>query len=379
VQTPHDGVVLTGRALADPTTPRIDEQKKSAPGASAGGTGMSLEFGVFDHLDRNDLPLREYYEQRLNVIEALDRSGFYAYHVAEHHFTPLGMAPSPSVFLSAIAQRTTRLRFGTFVYALPVHHPLRVLEEICMLDHMSGGRLEIGFGRGSVPFEISYYGQNAEERQEIYAERLELILKAFTVKTLTWKGRYDQFENVPMEMEPFQKPHPPLWYGAHSPDSAERAARKGLNMVTNDMPANARAIVARYREIWRDVQGPATLPKMGVVRFIVVADSDAKAMTSARRAYLRWRSSFTYLSEMNGTMPNSPLRVESFDALIGQGQAIAGSPETVRAFLAAQVEDSKANYIVGQFCFGDLALEEMLRSVELFSTQVMPTLQAAFS
>ena len=338
---------------------------------------MDLEFGVFDHLDRNDLPLREYYEQRLKVIEALDRSGFYAYHVAEHHFTPLGMAPSPSVFLSAIAQRTKRLRFGTFVYALPVHHPLRVLEEICMLDHMSGGRLEIGFGRGSVPFEISYYGQNAEERQQIYAERLELILKAFTVKTLNWKGRYDQFENVPMEMESFQKPHPPLWYGAHSPDSAERAARKGLNMVTNDMPDNARAIVARYRQIWRDVQGPATLPKMGVVRFIVVADSDAKAMTIARRAYLRWRSSFTYLSEMNGTMPNSPLRVESFDALIGQGQAIAGSPETVRKFLAAQVEDSKANYIVGQFCFGDLTLEEMLRSVELFATEVKPALQAA--
>ena len=102
-----------------------------------------------------------------------------------------------------------------------------------------------------------------------------------------------------------------------------------------------------------------------------------KAMTIARRAYLRWRSSFTYLSEMNGTMPNSPLRVESFDALIGQGQAIAGSPETVRAFLAAQIEDSKANYIVGQFCFGDLTLEEMLRSVELFATKVKPALQAA--
>src|SRR2546430_2204641 len=99
--------------------------------ASAGGEGlrfgkMDLESGVSDHLDRNDLPLREYYEQRLKVIEAFDRSGFYAYHVAEHHFTPLGMAPSPSVFLSAIGQRTTRLRFGTFVYALPVHHPLRV-------------------------------------------------------------------------------------------------------------------------------------------------------------------------------------------------------------------------------------------------------------
>jgi len=336
-----------------------------------------MEFGVFDHLDRNDSPPGPFYRERLEIIQAYERAGFRSYHVAEHHLTPLGMAPSPSVFLSAIGQRTTRLRFGTFGYALPVHHPLRVLEEICMLDHMSGGRLEIGFGRGSVPFEISYYGQNAAERQQIYAERLELILKAFTVKTLSWNGRYDQFENVPMELAPLQKPHPPLWYGAHSPDSAERAARKGLNMVTNDMPANARAIVARYRQIWRDVQGPAKLPKMGVVRFIVVADSDAKAMTIARRAYLRWRSSFTYLSEMNGTMPNSPLRVESFDALIGQGQAIAGSPETVRKFLAEQVEDSKANYIVGQFCFGDLTLEDMLRSVELFATEVKPALQAA--
>jgi len=339
---------------------------------------MNLEFGVFDHLDRNDLPLREHYEQRLKVIEAFDRSGFYAYHVAEHHFTPLGMAPSPSVFLSAIGQRTTRLRFGTFVYALPLHHPLRVLEEICMLDHMSGGRLEIGFGRGSVPFEISYYGQSAEERQQIYAERLELILKAFTVSTLNWNGRYDQFENVPMELAPFQKPHPPLWYGAHSPDSAGRAARKGLNMVTNDMPANAREIVARYRQVWRETQSSAALPKMGLVRFIVVADSDAKALTIARRAYMRWRSSFTYLSEMNGAMPDSPLCVESFDELVTQGQAIAGSPETVRAFLVAQIEDTGANYVVGQFCFGDLKLDEMLCSVELFAAQVMPALQIAF-
>ena len=341
----------------------------------ANGGGMKLEFGVFDHLDRNDLPLGEYYEQRLKVIEAFDRYGFYAYHVAEHHFTPLGMAPSPSVFLSAIAQRTRRLRFGTFVYALPVHHPLRVLEEICMLDHLSGGRLEIGFGRGSVPFEISYYGQNAEERQQIYAERLELILKAFTVGTLTWNGRYDQFKDVPMELGPLQRPHPPLWYGAHSPDSAERAARRGLNIVTNDMPENAGKIVARYRQVWRETQTSGPLAKMGLVRFIVVAETDAKAMDIARRSYLRWRSSFVYLSEMNGSKPDSPLNVESFDVVVNQGQAVAGSPETVRAYLAAQLADSGANYMVGQFCFGDLSLDEILQSVGLFAAQVMPSLQ----
>jgi len=340
---------------------------------------MSPEFGVFDHLDRNDLPLSEYYEQRLQVIEAFDRLGFYAYHVAEHHFTPLGMAPSPSVFLSAIAQRTRRLRLGTFVYALPAHHPLRVLEEICMLDHMSGGRLEIGFGRGSVPYEISFYGQNADERQQIYAERLELILKAFTARRLTWKGRYDQFADVPMELAPLQKPHPPLWYGAHSPESAERAARAGLHIVTNDMPDRTRAITDRYREIWSATRRTALLPKMGMVRFVLVAETDSVAMAIARRAYLRWRSSFSYLFEMHGTLPESPLRAESFDALIAQGQAIAGSPDTVRAFLAAQIRECGCNYVVGQFCFGDLRLEEMLRSVELFAGKVMPMLQDELS
>jgi len=338
---------------------------------------MSLEFGVFDHLDRNDLPLRDYYEERLKVIEAFERGGFYAYHVAEHHFTPLGMAPSPSVFLAAIAQRTKRLRFGTFVYALPIHHPLRVLEEICMLDHISGGRIEIGFGRGSVGYEISYYGQDAEERQQIYAERLELILKAFDSKRFSFKGKYDTFENVPLEIEPLQKPHPPIWYGAHGPESAERAARRGLNIVCNDMLPTVCASMTRYREVWPQLQAGKPLPKMGLVRFIFVADSDEAALRVARRAYLRWRASFTYLHDMHGTEVQSPLRAESFDKLIEQGQAIAGSPATVTQFLGAQLADCGANYVVCQLAFGDLTLDEMLRSVELFSRDVMPKLRAA--
>src|SRR6266540_2802582 len=143
-----------------------------------GGQGLtSMEFGIFDHLDRSDLPLNAYYEERLKLVEAYDRAGFYSYHLAEHHATPLGMAPSPSVFLSAVAQRTRRLRFGPLVYALPLYHPLRMIEEICMLDQMSAGRLEIGFGRGSVPAELDYYGQKPEEAQDIYAEALDIILK----------------------------------------------------------------------------------------------------------------------------------------------------------------------------------------------------------
>jgi alkanesulfonate monooxygenase SsuD/methylene tetrahydromethanopterin reductase-like flavin-dependent oxidoreductase (luciferase family) len=144
------------------------------------------------------------------------------------------------------------------------------------------------------------------------------------------------------------------------------------------MPERTRDIIARYIEIWRACQGAAGLPKMGMVRFIVVADTDGEAMASARRAYLRWRSSFSYLFKMHGTLPESPLYTQSFDALIAQGQAVAGSPDTVRAFLAAQVKECGANYIVGQFCFGDLGLDEMLHSVELFAAKVMPGLRAGY-
>ena len=113
-----------------------------------------MKFGIFDHVDRSHLPLHEYYEARLKLVEYYDRNDFYAYHIAEHHQTPLGMAPSPSVFLAAVAQRTKRLRFGPMIYALPLYHPIRMIEEICMLDQMSGGRLEIGFGRGASSTEL---------------------------------------------------------------------------------------------------------------------------------------------------------------------------------------------------------------------------------
>src|SRR5580700_11692986 len=148
--------------------------------------GARMDFGIFDHLDRHGVPLPQFYEERLRLIELYDSAGFFSYHLAEHHSTPLGMAPSPSVFMAAIAQRTTRLRFGPMVYALPLYHPLRMIEEICMVDQMSRGRIEIGFGRGSSATEIEFYGQNPAESQSLYNEALELIIKGLTEPSLTF-------------------------------------------------------------------------------------------------------------------------------------------------------------------------------------------------
>jgi len=335
-----------------------------------------MEFGVFDHLDRNDLPLRDYYESRLKIIEAYEELGFHSYFVAEHHSTPIGTAPSPSVFLAAVAQRTKRLRFGPMVYALPLYHPLRMIEEICMLDQMSRGRLDIGFGRGSSPTELEYYGQDPAKAQAIYAESLEVILKGLTARSLAHHGEFFHFDNVPMELTPFQKPHPPVWYGVHAPDSAARAARKGLQVVGLDPTPQLTAAFDSFRDAWRESWGGKPLPLMGLGRFIVVADTDAAALTIARRAYPRWHESFTHLRRRHNRINAHP-RPPTFDELTAVGQGVAGTPATVTAFLREQIRISGSNYVVGQYAFGDLTLDEVLRSIELFAHHVMPQLADA--
>src|SRR3569833_893165 len=186
-----------------------------------------MEFGIFDHLDRSPSSPADYNEERLAIVELFDRTGFHAYHLAEHHATPLGMAPSPSVFLAAVAQRTKRLRFGPMIYALPLYHPLRMIEEICMLDQMSGGRLDVGFGRGASPIELDLFGTDPADARDIYDEALAIVVRGLSERSVSFKGKHFSFENVPIEIEPLQKPHPPLWYGVHANDGAARGAGAG--------------------------------------------------------------------------------------------------------------------------------------------------------
>src|SRR2546429_8353865 len=149
-----------------------------------------MEFGVFDHLDRHGGALADYYEDRLKIAEAYDRAGFYAYHLAEHHATPLGMAPSPSVFLAAAAQRTRRIRLGPLVYLLPLYSPLRLIGEICMLDHLSGGRLDLGVGRGVSPYEVGYHGLDPARTPPMFQEALDGLGAGLTSARLSPRGEH---------------------------------------------------------------------------------------------------------------------------------------------------------------------------------------------
>src|SRR5450432_245406 len=156
---------------------RIATSSRLIQNTSAGG---AMQFGIFDQNDRGPSPLAEQYENRLKLIEFYDRAGFRTYHMSEHHSTPLNLTPSPSVFLAAVAQRTKRLRLGALVYVLPAHHPLRLAEEICMLDHLSGGRIEVGIGCGASPHELTYFGIEPESAPAMYVEAYHVIMQALT-------------------------------------------------------------------------------------------------------------------------------------------------------------------------------------------------------
>jgi alkanesulfonate monooxygenase SsuD/methylene tetrahydromethanopterin reductase-like flavin-dependent oxidoreductase (luciferase family) len=334
-----------------------------------------VRFGIFDHMDRGAGTLAEFFAGRLKLVEAYDRHGFFGYHVAEHHATPLGLAPSPSVWLSAVAQRTERLRFGPLVYTLPLYHPLRVVDEVCMLDQLSRGRLLLGVGRGISPIELEYWNIDPEHAPAMYHEALQVLLAGLASRELTFEGRFYRYDKVPIELEPYQRPHPPLWYGIGRPESIPWAAEHRVNIVSNLPSAPMRALTDRYRAEW-EARGhhPDDMPLMGVSRHMVLGTTEEAALEAARPAYRRWRTSFMKLWLQHGKLP-SPHAIfpETFDEARQAGRAIAGTPDQVLAALRRLEEESGVNYLLCRFAFGDMPVEAALRSVELFARGVMPS------
>jgi alkanesulfonate monooxygenase SsuD/methylene tetrahydromethanopterin reductase-like flavin-dependent oxidoreductase (luciferase family) len=333
-----------------------------------------VKFGIFEHMDDSGVPLGEQIAGRMQLVEAYDRLGFYAYHLAEHHGTPLGLAPSPGLFMAAVAQRTRRLRFGPLVYLLPLYHPLRLIEEICMLDHMSGGRLELGVGRGVSPIEVGFYGVDPASGPRQFPEALHVIKQGLTSDVLSFKGEFYEFANVPMVLKPVQKPHPPLWYGLNTPDATVWAAKEKANIATLVPAPAARRVADRFRAEWARNGHPAEpAPLVGLIRHMVLAETEAEARRVAERAYRRWHRHFELLWVQRGAkIPMAvPLPAEIGPPLAA-GAAFAGTPAAARSHIAEQIETSGANYFICDITFGDITLGEAMRSVELLGREVMP-------
>ena len=333
-----------------------------------------MQFGMFDQLEHpgGGIALHELYERRIAMVERAEAAGFWGYHKSEHHMIPLDAAPGLNVFLAAVAARTSRIRLCSLVHLLPFYHPLRLAEEICMLDHLSHGRLEFGFGRGISAPEHLLWGLDPDESAERTAEALEVILTALQTEGLfNFEGKFWNFRDVPIELTPYQRPYPPLW----RPGTLDTAAELGVSTMAGgpiDVVANA---VNRYEELRQPGIGRHHPPRIGGVRKFYVAKTDREAIDRARAAWVAYSEHLGRLfRRYELPIPNDPTIGGDFDRACEVQAVVVGSPETVRAHVEDFAARSGTNYLVGAFAWGDLSCDEADRSLDLFSEHIVAPL-----
>jgi alkanesulfonate monooxygenase SsuD/methylene tetrahydromethanopterin reductase-like flavin-dependent oxidoreductase (luciferase family) len=342
-----------------------------------------MKIGLFDHVEDGARPVAQLFDERIEFAAAADRAGFYCLHVAEHHATPLNLVPVPGIYLAAIARETKRLRFGPLVYLLPLYSPLRLIEEICMLDHLSHGRLDIGVGRGVSPYELEFHNVMHEDSRDIFFEAYECVKSGLLSETLNFKsGRY-LYNDVPIALHPLQQPHPPFWYASSSDVGSAWAGEHGLHYVTLGSTPMAKANITTFKTALAKRGAPAQ-PKpefaggvvIGVQRHICVAETDAEAhrifkpAMEAHLANLNWLRVYK-----NDTGLTSRVKIPhgtSYEDMVAHGGVIAGSPQTVRAEIERQVGELGINYLLTYMFLGTMSAKDAMGSLELFRTEVMP-------
>ena len=343
---------------------------------------MTIEFGIFDHLDMRAEPLSKTYAERITFVQAAEAAGFRGYHLAEHHGTPLGAAPSPGIFLAALAQATSSIRIGPLVYLVPLYIPLRLIEEICMLDNLCKGRLEVGLGRGVSPIEVAFFGVDPDAAMEMFIEGVDLIIKGLKSTRLTFKGKHYQYEDVPMAVQAVQSPLP-LWSASMSPGGQAEAARRGMHTISLGPTEGIRQASENYRAEWNaskdDPLRPAgghEQPFIGAWRLVYVNEDERKAEAVARQAYDDWFTKLHKLWVENNVAAPHLGPISKFETAVNIGMMVHGGASRVTDELARQVEITGVNYLAVQPAFGDIGHDEEMRSLERFAANVMPQLKS---
>lgn len=246
-----------------------------------------MRIGVLQFFSWPDrrVSLGEVYRRALERIEIMDRTGYECVWLAEHHFQSFSVCPSIHMMATLVAARTRRLRIGTAVSLAAFYHPLRLAEEVALLDVLSGGRVNWGAGRGFHRQEFEVFGVPPAESAARFREAVEIVLAAWRDERLTFAGRYHRFDDVEVLPKPLQRPHPPVWLAASSEDSIQRAARDGFAILMD--PHSTHAEIGRklglYRRTLREAGVDPAAREVPTARLVAIADTPAKAEEVARR------------------------------------------------------------------------------------------------
>lgn len=347
----------------------------------------------------------EQYRDHLRYLQRADELGYDGICITEHHYAPYGL-PSPNVMSGALAATTERVKIVLMGNCLPLHgHPVRLAEELAMLDVLSNGRIVSGVMRGGFT-EWYLYNLDAANARVIFEETYNLLIDCWTKdEPFDWEGKFFQYYNVSVIPRTIQRPHPPTIMAASTAESIEWCARKRLPMACSFSPTESmRENYDYYREFAeKECQWNPDSSNFIFSRQVYVSETDAKAREEAGehlhefwrehpvgrklpdaieryRAAQRTKRSFDYKKSglAGGQFLFESLaagKIPSMDWLIDQGLAIIGSPDTVIRQIRQQQRAFGADTMLMYSPFGTLPMDLATKSLELFANEVLPALK----
>lgn len=317
----------------------------------------------------------ELYGKWIEQVTLAEELGFDCSWFTEHHFGRFGgMLPNPQMFMAALAQRTQRIRLGTAVVLLPLHHPLQVAEETAMLDILSNGRLNVGVGRGMGTQPYRVFGTDPALAQEKLEEQVEMLLSAWTETPFTWKGKYYECPN-PIVVRPrsFQQPHPPLWMACGAETSHARwIGHHGMKLMT--LPwfqgfEKTRNVITAYREGLREA---GYTDGQGEVLSYLPAHVGETPEQAREESEAAWRLFREVSDEERGGPSPNPLVAE---ALVAENRLIFGDPDLCRRHITRICSELSIDRLALMFHFGGMPQDLVLASMRRFAAEVAPAFQ----
>ena len=316
-------------------------------------------------------------------VQRAEELGFHAAWFAEHHFSRYGLGSSSLVLASSIAAQTKTIRLGTAVLVPPLHHPVQLAEDTATLDVVSGGRLDVGFGRGTAGYEYAGYNVNRAESQERFQEVIAMVQGLWTTPDYSCAGRYFDLRQVNLTPPPVQQPHPPIYIAAtRTLTTLEYAVSTGHPLICGVVLDHADALDLCHRFVKMSAAAGHNIPmaRIPFFRYLHIAETAAQARQTAEPALAwtmdmtDWRRTFDYGSEVHQRLADyRHARTQlppSYDYLAAN-RAIIGDPEQCIAQIRP-FQEAGIDYFGCNFDFGGMPPEQTLRSMELFAQEVMP-------
>jgi len=350
-----------------------------------------MDFGLFFLMQRDEQWSEPaVYRSGLDQMLAAEALGYHSVWIAEHHFNDYGLCPAPPVLASFVAARTTTLRLGMGVSLLPLHHPVDLAEELAVLDVVSGGRLDVGIGRGGTLQDYETFQSDRGDSRARVEEGVALMQQAWAGAPFDFAGRFHSASRLHVRPRPVQRPHPPLFIAANSEDSVLSAARLGLPTLSSFfVPIEE---LQRRHRLYRELSLAAGRPEADVdalerqawgMRVVHVAPDHEEALRATEGPFMGYQRKMSVLrsESTGGTVPasfdRSLLRLRAFRDYLDDGWALIGAPSEVRDGLQKYLDATGYQNVLLVMALPGLDTSLALRSMRLFAEQVAPAMAPA--